>query len=367
MKRRFRRFALFLALGLLFLPGCDLFKYERPFPDEYYSTNFIAGIGFDQFVGADDAVPALVETGSWDCAYRYASGWTTNHYDFLGLTSLGQTAGDYPSVPAGLDPTAPVYRLELDNLAIDGDFEVGNGGAWTFSAGASANRIEDPPSSGAYLMRLSAGSGEYIEWTPSLEAAAAGLASYRFTMNVSVTSPDAGKVYVNDEEQGTVSVDSVFVVPSSSILPFEFRFEPPTTESNFSDIRIDNARLTMSAGAVVRLRLTRTQTALTLESGIYEFSVWVREDASVVAGEDPYALDSITIKAKSLRGFMNANSTSYALSGSGWRKISVKLNTLQFDEDELLPTDPVLELGIDLDQSGSGRVLIAQPELRFLD
>ncbi|HOT62216.1 MAG TPA: hypothetical protein PLU93_05075, partial [Treponemataceae bacterium] len=285
MKRRFRRFALFLALGLLFLPGCDLFKYERPFPDEYYSTNFIAGIGFDQFVGADDAVPALAETGSWDCAYRYASGWTTNHYDFLGLTSLGQTAGDYPSVPAGLDPTAPVYRLELDNLAIDGDFEVGNGGAWTTSGGtATWTRIQDPPSSGAYLMRLSAGSGEYIEWTPSLEAAAAGLASYRFAMNVSVTSPDEGKIFLNTEEQGTVSVDSIFVVPTSSISPFGFRFRPSTDESSFTNLRIDNARLTMSAGAVVRLRLTRTQTALTLESGIYEFSVWVREDPSVVAG-----------------------------------------------------------------------------------
>jgi hypothetical protein len=78
-------------------------------------------------------------------------------------------------------------------------------------------------------------------------------------------------------------------------------------------------------------------------------------------------LESITIKAKSLRGFMNANSTSLDLSGSGWRKVSVTLNNLQFDEDELLPTDPVLELGIDLEQSGSGRALIAQPELRFLD
>lgn len=366
MNRRLRRLARFLPLGLLLLPGCDLFKYERPFPDQYYSTNFISTIGFDQFVGDEGTVPDPAATGSWDCAYRYAPGW--GGYDYVTLAPLGaQTANDYLPVPAGLDPAALVYRLELDNLAIDGDFEAGNGGIWTVSTGASVNRTEEPPSSGAYLMSLTAGASEYVEWTPSLEGAAGGMASYLFTMNVSVTSPDSGKILLNTEEKETVTTTTSFTASEPSISPFVFRFQPPTAETNFTDLRIDNARLTMPSGSFVRLWLTRSQTTLALEPGIYEFSVWVHEDLSVVPGEDPYALDSITIKAKSLKGFQNTKSMNYALSGTGWRKLTATLNTLQFDKVGLLPTDPILEIGISLEGSGSGRVLIAQPELRFID
>ena len=88
---------LFVFAGIT--TGCEYFEYSDPFPDSYYTDNFIADVGFNVFLGHEMTIPAPdPETGSWDFAYRYTD-W--DQFDYMRFDLAGPTAvaSDFSSVP----------------------------------------------------------------------------------------------------------------------------------------------------------------------------------------------------------------------------------------------------------------------------
>ena len=86
---------LFVFAGIT--AGCEIFEYSDPFPDSYYSDNFIHDVGFDLFSVYDTALPApdpetgetVYVTGSWDFAYRYTD-W--DQFDYMRFDRANPTA-----------------------------------------------------------------------------------------------------------------------------------------------------------------------------------------------------------------------------------------------------------------------------------
>ncbi|HQF73269.1 MAG TPA: hypothetical protein PK786_05185 [Treponemataceae bacterium] len=161
---------LFVFAGIT--AGCEIFEYSDPFPDSYYSDNFIQDVGFDLFSGYDTALPApdpetgetVYVTGSWDFAYRYTD-WDQFDYMRFDLAGPAAVASDYSSVPEGLSADEPVYRLEVVNLVTGGHFESGQTGTW----GGSGTAVHDPflRITGTGSMRLDAFSSQDVFFTPA--------------------------------------------------------------------------------------------------------------------------------------------------------------------------------------------------------
>jgi len=365
-----------MTASAVFLPGCDLFAYKRPFPDAYYENNFIEGIGFDQFAGADATVPAEPVTGMWDFAYRYTD-W--DGYDYMTRTSAG-VAGDYPSVPSGLSATAPVYRLKLVNLISGGDFEgvsipvadwtkdnvlFPNDSSWTILNGTVAGAINNDSLS----FNLTKDT-HFIQYNMNLPSTFISDQGYEIDFKwilkdgnydmVSLNTID-GSAPVNFSSNNTA--ESRFIRLASNFLYFG-------STSSGLELTIDDITVKKTIPAQLRLLLKISDTNPPLESLLYRFSFWVYEDPSVGAYTSPYHLDTLkadmqpVLDNSTLSKISVPEKYEYNSSSTGWKKMTVEVNNgnLQFIGAD--PAKPVLELIIDLDESLPGQVLIAQPELR---
>lgn len=365
-----------VAIATLVIAGCDLFAYKQPFSDAYYKNNFIVSIGFDQFEGANTAIPAsdvLPTTGRWDFAYRYQA-WDGFPYMTLALTSTasgdpGTTASAFGSVPAGLAVDAPVYRLSLANLIEGGDFEGASPtDGWTNAGGAT---LEVPPGIGInHRLQMSLSSAYHFINYEIPDPSHMFQASKGYQLAFRWDSTDvinAEKIKINDMSSVTFNTinhtaSSLFTADVVNNLRF-------VTDTALA-LSIDDITVKKIIPARLRLLLTVKETQPSLESLLYRFSFWVCEDPQIGAIASPYVLD--TLKAEMLpvdsASIMATEPSPYNYTYSndvtshGWKKMTVSVTNgnLQFTSSIL----PVLELVINLDLATPGQILIAQPELR---
>ncbi len=349
------------TVSVVLLPGCDLFAYKRPFPDAYYTSNFIEGIGFGEFEGENAVVPSPPVTGKWDFAYRYLD-WV-GAYPYMTRTLVGP-ASSYPPVPSGLSATAEVYRLELVNLISGGDFETSVGGVWLGGGSGSYGRINNLSMFEAYYMSLNAPvSADTVTYTPDLTGAPN--LSQPFIAYFRYTSTEDFYTQINSGPNQNLSYGTKHLVKRSfsgnGNTPF-FTFLPITFKT-FSDLKVDNFRLTRSGNMELRLLLSPTETNPALETGVYSFSVWVYTDPLAYSTKSPYQMDTFQLTLRNtINSKLSAEPATY-IPSIGWQKIQAILSTkaLQFTTG----TEPVLELVLSCNDSRPGRVLLAQPELRF--
>lgn len=374
---RFSRLSLAVLSACVLFASCDLFTYKRPFADAYYDNNFIAALNFDQFSGADTSVPAIAVTGSWDCAYRYADGWSGTPVNYVTLADTGKTAGVYDTAD-GLSSAAKVFRLEKTNLITDGDFETG-AGTWALTDATTGDAVSsDTESVASYVtsnglnnksMQLTLGSSTtnmmYSIVASSLVTGLSYNIDFRWSSNSG--APTSNVICVNSNTNALFNFDSDTAHAASSfeaLASNTIQFRSSTWEGLVDDISICK-----STSQQVRLLLKKTDTNPALEDFLYIFSLWVHADPSVAANTSPYNLDTISLKMYQVDGAstMSPDTTNatytYSSTQSGWQKIYVRVNNgnLQINSTA---TGAVLQLIIDLDKSLPGRVLIAQPELR---
>ncbi len=348
------------AASLLILSGCDLFTSKRAFPDAYYDSNFIEAIGFDQYIGDQPYVPPVPPagevSGSWDAAYR---GVDWDGYNYITFVDTTDTAADFSAVPAGLDPTAPVYRLSLVNLISPNHFEAGIPGSWSGTGG----RVNDFTTrlTGPGSLDLDVGVGQYVQYDEA--AALDTAANYRwfFRLLRATGTPNVSGLGALTSD-GWVSSTYTAVSPD-----FSLRLEPPA--ETFFSAWIDDLQLIKQGGIALRLRLRAADTSPSLEGGVYSFSIWVHSDPDSdpvgVAGLYPLNQFTMTLVSPDPENSaikLAAVPVDYQ-PASGWRKLTATLasHALQFPTGNL----PVLDLVIDLSASRSGSVLLAAPELRF--
>jgi hypothetical protein len=370
-------FVLLALVSALLVSGCNLFSSKQLYDDVYYTANFISGIPFSRFVGADSgADPAHPVSGQWDLAYRYQD-W--DGYNYITLSDSGKLAGDYAAAD-GLDATAPVYRLEVVNLIDGGNFEssVEN---WTTTGTATAVQWTTTTplfGTGCAKVDLETNAAETY-----LSTAHAGFSGFSATAAYNIffrytSATDTAKIIFDEaiSENPTKSItlaatgegvqrDAWYTLNSGYTHAPEIAICPINSSSTLYNFYVDNFRVGRSGNMELRLYLKIADTTPALETGTYSFSVWAYSDPLATTVQNPYPVDAFVVKMVSCAGTVSLSTTSanYA-AAAGWQKLTATLDpgALQFTEGTL---DPVLGLVLDFNQSRPGSVLLAQPELRF--
>jgi hypothetical protein len=364
----------------LAVSSCNLFTYTRPFADEYYTSNYIANIGFDKFVGADTAVPSSSVTGSWDFTYRYDN-WDKYPYMTLekvadsGYETAGGSGFTGETLPSGLSSSAPVYRLELKNLVQGADFEASGytpltqGWSVTYNTtplAATVSTISSGSINGTSLsLKFPKDTSATYVFVPVSDQFVSGnqySLDFRWLYESS-TWPNEQGVTINGDPVAfntvTKHATKQFSV-GSSVPPLVFAPE------SIPSLTIDDLTVRKTGSMRLRLLLTPSDTMPSLGSFLYRFTFWVHADPSVGTLTSPYHLDVLAPNMLptdySTMSTKTYGSYTYSSTSSGWTKMTVEVENgnLQFSD----VTKSVLELIIDLDSSLPGRVLLAQPELR---
>jgi hypothetical protein len=370
---------LFVFAGIT--AGCEIFEYSDPFPDSYYSDNFIQDVGFDLFSGYDTALPApdpetgaqVPVTGSWDFAYRYTD-WDQFNYMRFDRANPTAVASDFSSVPEGLAADAPVYRLEVVNLVSGGHFEFGQTGTWAGSGTAvhdSYYRI-----TGTGSMRLDAESARDILFTPATLAGFSSRAAVAYAVFFRFSSGDPFVVNAGSDDlaldpDSEPGLASGLFSPEADGDTVRFQFEPESVGLSFSALYVDDFTMAKSGGMALRLRLRPSETTHRLEPGTWEFRVWVHADPSADAdgSAGPYPLDSLSVNMGPVgESTLAADSNIYsAAESTGWTRVSAILSSqaLQYPRDYGEADEPVLDLIISCEDVNPGSILLAAPELRF--
>ena len=370
---------LFVFAGIA--AGCEYFEYSDPFPDSYYTDNFIRDVGFDLFAGYETALPApdpetgaaVHVTGSWDFAYRYTD-WDQFDYMRFDRATPTAVASDYSSVPEGLAADAPVYRLEVVNLVSGGHFESGVTGTWSGSGTAvhdSFSRI-----TGTGSMRLDAQSAQDILFTPATLTGFSSRAAVAYAVFFRFIQTDPFVVNTGSDDLA-LDPDSIPRLASGLFSPaadggnVQFQFEPESIGLSFSALYVDDFTMAKSGGMALRLRLRPSETTYRLEPGTWEFRVWVHTDPSADAdgSSGPYPLDSLSVNMGPVgESTLAADSNVYtAAESTGWTRVSAVLSSqaLQYPRDYGEADEPVLDLIISFEDVNPGSILLAAPELRF--
>jgi len=396
MRKVSRKSVFFAALSAvlgLSAGACDWFADKDPYSVEN-SANFISEIGFDDLVAAS-AVTSTAITGQWDFAYRYLA-W--DGFDYLSLTPIDAAAepgyateGDCAttigeSLPDGLAATAPVYRLELRNLAQNGDFEDSADDPAT-----NAQWVQDQANKAtAALITSGAINSQSIQVSlPANQFAVTYAldplnltASTQYTVDFrwkgDTASIDIQTIYVDSSDvrlsfnPNTLRASADFLAGTAApVITFK-------SESGY-ELTVDDVTLRKTEGMRLRLLLTKTDTRTTalptldLEDGAYRFSVYVHIDPSVGASTNPYHLDSFTCDLEPIaeQSTMSHTAAEYsyasavAAASPGWIKLTAETGASQAFQVTGDGTVAVMELVLDATGSRPGRVLIAQPELRF--
>jgi len=375
-------FCLVSSVCIGIFSSCDFFSSDNPFPDEYYTANFIASIGFNQFAGAESASSQVIQA-RWDLAYRYLS-W--NGYSYITLTPVSQagyeTAGGsqyQEPLPADLPSDAPVYQLELVNLLSGGAMEAGLTGTWTDSGDATHSYDSFSQVTGGGSVRLSS-SGGSITYVPVFRTGFSPAQDsvysifFRFPPSASAAEfavyPNAATVYLgSDSIKGSVSGQYSPAVTGESL---SLQFTPLEAGTSFGPVFVDDFMLARNEGAILRLRLGRLDTAPQMEGGVYTFSVWVRTDplASATGSPTSYPLDTLIVTMRPVgTGSLASSSARYTYNADnpGWQRLSASLSgkSLQYTLTKEEPNEAILDLVISLENSLPGSIFLAYPALQF--
>jgi len=388
-----------LVIAVFVLWGCD---WPPTFGPEYYisSTNYIESYPLAAPPSATDdgSTVALDSSGRWDWAWRGQPA-TGNTYQYMTLTAQPATSGTSTDGDFTLADGASVWRLELPNLFLNGDFEAPlDESAFTsfnstrvisavtpihqnsleidigddaddyvaFRMGVLLDDIATTATmstGGTYQLRMLLGSSEVFKYKHALIEDIASKTS-------SSATPDANK--------------SLFIAERFTYFDKGYAF---VAAEMIQKITIDEVRAVRTdLDPYLRLLLAPADTYPTLVKGQYEFSVWMRtsdadktfSDASRTS--QPYAARNATLRLRQVARSYDADTDSASLDptvtsttvvavDSTWRRYVVRLqkpnNMEVFDESTPFP---VLELAIAPtleDPMDAGAVLIAAPELNF--
>ncbi|GEM_PF-4132480 len=158
---------------------------------------------------------------------------------------------------------------------------------------------------------------------------------------------------------------------------------PPSAPPNNNQVTmVDNIRLVRTDDGLGELMLEMTlpdlqSSSLTLLPGIYEFSVWVRDEA--LADVTPltpnrFPSSKITLTFTANQGFADYVKTqTFTGPWAGWTQLTLRCENVQFSSEGLTPTQPALRLRIsptDMTTGNgidAGSLLISRPELFFLE
>lgn len=194
-----------------------------------------------------------------------------------------------------------------------------------------------------------------------------------------------------------VGLDDIGTLPGSNLfLPFNkttgshflhFGYNPaanPTKvpDTNFQVTMLDNVRLVRTDDDLGSLWLEMTlpdleSASLTLLPGIYEFRVWVMDEAAaditpLTANRFPSRKISLSFTAN--QGFADYVKTqTFTGPWASWTQLTLRCENVQFSSDGLGTTQPALRLRIsptDMTTGNgidAGSLLIARPELFFLE
>ncbi len=384
--------------------GCD---WPPTFGPEYYNTgtNYIAALPLaapppasddGSTVAQDPSAVALDSSARWDWSWRGKPA-TGNAYEYMSLTPMDATNAAATDDGYTLASGAPVWRLELSNLFLNGDFETGldmsafdksinstfgisavtpiHGNSLDIDIG---NEVDDyvyfhmdkllddiatTAVGGTYQLRMLLGNPVIFNFRDALPTEIGA------STTLTATPDETGSLFITQRFTG-FDQNYVFVV---------------VTEND--KVTLDEVRAVRTdIEPYLRLLLDPADTSPTLVKGQYEFSVWMRTSEADKAFNDasridqPYAARNATLRLRQVAYSLDAatglgsldptvSSTTTVAVDSTWRRFAVRLekpNNME-DFDEGTP-HPVLELAIAPtleDPMDAGAVLIAAPELNF--
>jgi hypothetical protein len=357
----------------------------------------------------DFGVSRTDTSSGWALAYKDEVG--SSSYAYMSLDATGDTVSD--TSISGLSSSAAVYRLSVNNLIGNSDFESDAEGAvspngWGTDRYNVSNTIPTTEVYGSANSAAVNGKGFYFNQYPdtkvyfNLADASAGLLdspadnqAYHLNFNERQIKSDT-ILYLNYyaptdlpaniwETNRMINLSGVantvnalkFDVMYKANLRLGFGAQELSQEGVIDDFRA--VRSDIHLYAELGLKVTDPGIASGLIPGRYSFSVWVKNDPSAYSlssgsAKNPYQAEAVTLSI--MANTSDSTSTGGVVTvfnrddWSNWTKLTVEIpadDTLQFTETSaatvfylrVSPTD--LQGNLD-----AGSLLVAQPELNFL-
>ncbi|MDC7226536.1 MAG: hypothetical protein PQJ61_07205 [Spirochaetales bacterium] len=358
----------------------------------------VGGCGdFDYFTEYDDV--NLI-------GHTLLSDWaTTQNTTYMTYESVASATAGTSGLP---DSSALIYRLEINNLVPDGDFEVGPDLAtsgWTAVLTTGTALLDSGPhelDGNAIYFDLS--NTEYIEYDLSQMADGPvddSLYVFRFSLQGSAT----GNYYFEISETSTPIINQFTpYIPNSGTneqlaVPFDFNelttpefliydwenqvfrinFETDgkVQEGYFDNFRIVKSDQTHYLQTELTVYDSNRTDELPLISGTYRFSVYVKADPELASRPNSFDTDSVMLMVESLDPDSLTDATSMQSFDAedyddftDWTEIYMDV-TLQIDETEdteeaviRLTVSPTNSIGGALTMD-AGSILISTPSLKF--
>ncbi len=399
-----------VAVGLL--SGCqqlsDLLGITDPWAGyKNSSDNFIKPIGFDKqnLAATDEGLASTWASWTWAWMASIAPDATSSPY--MSLSDVGPVSspeGTNVTVPAGLDPTAHAYLLDITNLLPkkDSDFEGLSTPSpdWALDpeigtpSSNSSLQISKPPSviagGSSLLLNLNYRIGAKLSlFSLSDSGTATGQHAYRFLLKSQSADPNVptNLQYAFGSLSSTLFGLTVLPQNISNTLDETTDFSTGAqantalflgnTSSSIQNVLVDDIRVIrydLASSYRLRLLLRPTDTTPALAQGIWSFVVWVlvppgRKQIADPSAAGPYAASTVTLSMDQVlpsAGFAEEFSIP-STTTSTWLRLELRMSgsNYQFDTNS---TTPVIELGVMPTQRSypdAGGILIAQPELHF--
>lgn len=298
------------------------------------------------------------------------TGWATDqnttYMNWEGISVAG--AGGTTGLP---DTTALIYRIEMNNLVPDGDFETSADIAtagWTTTGLLS---FEDPhPVFGSRALKFAFTTGQSAQYLLNkITDGAVNNSSYLFRFDL--TSPGTGALafgintLTKTFKPNITSTNHIYNIPddflSNEIPSSEFTVYDKSSDYFIIDLNanpigsIDNFRIVKTdQNHYSRLSVPYTDTGrvdeLELINGTYRFSIYVKADPQA-GSANHYAAKDVTMMIESFDSINPSSKTEIATfsytdysSFSEWTKLTVDLGTqITEPEDE---TTTVIRLSV---------------------
>ncbi|HRY56024.1 MAG TPA: hypothetical protein P5142_15470 [Spirochaetia bacterium] len=336
------------------------------------------------FIAARDFSPANIDLTDigfetpalWTWAWR---GSVDSTYDYMTFTDQGTVGA---SAVSGLASTAEYYRLELDDLVTNGNFEAFADEAALLASGdwteSDAARMEIGPTS-IHDNSINLSFGSSAQWVAfdlsSLNGLVAGN-DYPFTLIMNSASVlSVGYQVAAAFPGGTPNtLDRITAQLQSGDTEKIYFYSNNVGTAVLDDLRA--YRYDLVDVSNLRLRLRPSDTSPILADGFYEFTLWVRKPADARFSSETGALANlasryVTLRMSNLREGQGVAGGRFSVNGDGqWHQIVLRQD-LNF-EGIAEGTETAIELAIfPFDAQSSdpgpepGAVEIAQPELHF--
>lgn len=387
--------SLFVTILTALAAGCDL---PPTFGPEYYisTTNYIESLPLAAPPPASDdgSTIALDTSARWDWAWRGKPA-TGNAYQYMNLTPEVATSGTTIDGDHTLADGAPVWRLELPNLFLNGDFEaLLVESAYPQSNSTRVINAVTPIHQDTLVIDIGSGDNDYVAFKMDelladiATTTVGGTYQLRMLLGAAVDFKYryASLTDIDTTDRLTATPDasrSLFIPQRFTDFDQGYAF----VVADMNAVTLDEVRAVRTDLApYLRLLLAPSDTYPTLVKGQYEFSVWLRTSENDKTFNDPartnepYAARNATLRLRQLSYSYNAetdtasldptvSSTTSVAVDSTWRRYAVRLqkpnNMEVFNENT---SHPVMELSIAPtleDPMDAGAVLIAAPELNF--